>query len=52
MPAKRTSAKLIVQPADDAIVERPKTVTVTISPSTTYNIGVPDTVTVTIADNE
>src|SRR4030095_16246429 len=46
------SATLTVTPIDDTVSEGDETVTVTLSPSASYNVGSPSTATVTIADND
>jgi hypothetical protein len=51
IPANQTSATATVTPRSDNLVEGDETVVVTIDPSSAYNIGSPDTATVTIADN-
>jgi PKD repeat protein len=46
------SASIPIQPIDDTLLEGPETVILTLSSSDVYNIGSPDTATVTIADND
>jgi hypothetical protein len=52
IPAGSSSATIIVSPIDDMEAEGDETVTLTITPSLTYNIGTPSTATVTIVDND
>ncbi len=49
--AGSSTATLSLNPIDDTTIESSETVTVTVSPSATYNIGTPSA-TVTIADND
>jgi hypothetical protein len=51
IPAGESSMVVAVTPKDDAAVEEPETVVLTLGPSTQYGIGLP-TATVTIADDE
>jgi PKD repeat protein len=47
-----SSIGIPVQPIDDAILEGPETVILTISANELYNLGSPDNATITIADND
>jgi hypothetical protein len=52
IPANQAGATVTITPIDDALVEGPETVILAIRPSPNYVIGVPDSATVTIADND
>jgi glycerophosphoryl diester phosphodiesterase len=52
IPANQAGATVTIMPIDDAIVEGLETVILAIRPSPNYVIGVPDSSTVTIADND
>ncbi|MFH1147912.1 MAG: right-handed parallel beta-helix repeat-containing protein [Pseudomonadota bacterium] len=52
IPAGYTSTTITVTPKDDAAVEANETVMVTLSASSTYNIGSPSNATVNIYDND
>jgi hypothetical protein len=51
IPAGQASVTVIVSPADDALVEGPETVVLTLNDRPAYQLAVPKTATVTIADN-
>jgi uncharacterized repeat protein (TIGR01451 family)/uncharacterized delta-60 repeat protein len=50
IPAGQLSANIIVRPINDPLVESNEIVTIVISDHTTYNIGLPNSATVTILD--
>jgi hypothetical protein len=52
LPAGSASATLTVTPLDDAQIEGPETVTLTLQAGTAYTLGSPSTATVTINDND
>jgi len=52
IPAGSASAPITIIPVDDAIVEGPETVILTLSSNAAYSIGSPSSGTVTIADND
>jgi hypothetical protein len=52
IPAGATSATITVTPTDDSLVEDDETVEIELSAGVGYEIGSPDTATVTIADDE
>jgi hypothetical protein len=52
IPAGSGSASVTVTPRDDATVESAESVVLTLSASSSYTVGSPNTATVTIADND
>ncbi|MBW8863702.1 MAG: hypothetical protein JF609_02045 [Verrucomicrobia bacterium] len=52
IPAGSLTAKLAIVPIDDAIVEGPETVTLTLQTSANFTLGTPTNATVTINDDE
>ncbi len=52
IPVGASSVDIVVQPLDDSIMEGSTTVIVTILSPGSYNVGVPNSGTVTIADND
>jgi hypothetical protein len=50
--SRQSVADITIAPIDDALFETSETVTVTLSDSGSYDVGVPSTATVTIADND
>ncbi len=52
IPAGSASAAIVVTPVDDATGEGAETVVITLSDAEAYDVGSPDSATVTIADND
>ena len=52
IPARAASAALVIVPVDDKELEGQETVVLTISTNAAYNVGSPNSATVTIQDNE
>lgn len=52
IPAGASSAVIVVNPINDAVVEGNETVVLTLSPNSTYRLGTPRAATVTIISNE
>ncbi|PYM16528.1 MAG: hypothetical protein DME18_01195, partial [Verrucomicrobia bacterium] len=52
IPAGATSTTLTIVPFDDEEIEGDETVQLTVSPDAAYDVGSPDTATVTIHDND
>jgi hypothetical protein len=52
IPANNSSATIAISPSDDPLVEGSETVVLTLASSASYQIGTPNGVTVTIADND
>src|SRR5207249_2638037 len=52
IPANQASATVIVTPVDDAAMEQPETVNLTLQPGAGYTVGGASSATVTIADND
>jgi hypothetical protein len=52
IPAGQTFVDIVITPVDDALVEGPETVTITLGDTGSYDVGSPASATVTIADND
>ncbi len=52
IPSGQSSVDLTITPVDDAVVEGPETVTLTLGDTGSYDVGSPAAATVTIADND
>ncbi len=52
IPAGASSVTITVMAADDALVEGTETATLTIQPSPSYTVGTPNSVTLTLLDND
>jgi hypothetical protein len=51
-PAGASSATLTILPVNDAAFEGPESIILTLLPNTAYNVGIPNTTTIVIADND
>ncbi len=52
IPSGQSFLDLTITPVDDALVEGPETVTLTLGDTGSYDVGAPGTATITIADND
>lgn len=52
IPSGQTTAKITITPFDDSLVEGDETVVLTIASSGSYDVGAPNSATVTIIDND